>query len=82
MLQRAADPQVDFQPIIVHDDSVGELAEHYCVGGVHLFSAVDMLSECVHPVFHFRESSCRCFEFSLSLLQLVHLLAVGGNFDL
>lgn len=73
---------MDFQSIIVHDDSVSELAEHHCVGGVHLFSAVDMLSECVHPVFHFCESSGCCFEFSLALLQFVHLLAVGGDFDL
>lgn len=40
-----------------------------------------MLFESIHPVFHFRKSSCRCFEFSLSLLQLVHLLTVGGNFN-
>jgi hypothetical protein len=72
---------MDFQPIIVHHDSVGELAEHHGIGGVHLFSATDMLLEGIHPVFHFRESSCRCLEFSLTFLQLVHLLAVGGNFD-
>jgi hypothetical protein len=34
------------------------------------------------PQFHFRESSCRCFDFSLPLLQLVYLLAVGGDFEL
>ena len=26
LLQCTADPQVDFQPIIVHHDSIGELA--------------------------------------------------------
>lgn len=81
MLQRDADPQVDFQPIIVHPDPVGELAEHNRIGGVHLFSAVNMLLEGIHPVFYFCESSYRCFEFPLTLLQLVHLLAVEGDFD-
>ena len=77
MLQCTTDPQMDFQSIIIHHDPVGELAEHHCVGGVHLFSAVDMLLECIHPVFHLREFSCRYFEFSLPLLQKKKRLISG-----
>lgn len=82
LFQCTTDPQVNFQPIIVHHDSVGELAEHDRIGGVHLFTAVDVFLEGIHPVFHFCESSRRCFELPLPFLQLVHLLAVGGDFDL
>lgn len=82
LLQCAADSQVDFQPGIVHYDSAGELAEHHRIVSVHLFTAVNMFLEGIHPIFHFCESSCCCFEFPLPFLQLVHLLTVGGDFDL
>jgi len=43
---------MDLQPIIVHHDPVGELAQHNRIGCIHLFAAVDMFLEGVHPVFH------------------------------
>ena len=38
-IYRTADPQIDFQPVIVHHDSVGELTE-YTASIVSIFSSL------------------------------------------
>ena len=75
LLQRHTDPQVNFQPRIVHHCSVGELTEHDRIGGVRLFAAVDVFPEGIHPVFYFRKrpavalnSRCRPCSSSICLL--------------